>query len=369
MAHVTIRGRGASYNPPNRFERMHIGAPPPDIQQFFDAPDPERREPTVYLRDRSKSILSANDSNDVPFTYSVNPYRGCAHGCVYCYARPTHEYLGFSSGLDFETRIVVKEDAPELLAKALRSRSWKPQRVALSGNTDCYQPVEQQLRLTRRCLEVLHEHRNPTMIITKNALIQRDIDLLRPMASLGLVSVHISLTTLRQDVVARMEPRTSSPRKRLETIQALAEAGVPTGVLVAPLIPGLNDEELPAILSAAREHGAIQAGYVLLRLPHSVREIFVDWLERAFPEKAARILGRIRSVRGGSLTDATYGKRMKGTGPLAEAIERLFHVAVNKAGFEQRSIELATHHFRRHGSAEQAELFEEAVTSPSRSPR
>jgi len=335
---------------------MHVGPPPADIAEFFDGYDPDRREPTIYLKDDSRSVLAKNDSPDVGFDYSINPYRGCMHGCVYCYARPSHEYLGYSSGLDFETRILVKEDAPELLEKAFSRKSWVPQPVALSGNTDCYQPVEQQLKITRKILEVFLRYRNPVMIVTKNALIQRDLDILSLLAADGLVSVSISVTTLRERIARQMEPRTSSIARRLETIRKLTDAGVPTGVLVAPLIPGLTDEEIPAILKTAKEHGARSAAYLLLRLPYAVKDVFLDWLQHTMPERAPKVIGRIKDLRDGHLSDGAFGTRMRGTGSVADAIHDLFSISRRRYGLESAPPELSTARFARL-SPGQADLF------------
>ena len=255
------RGRATSSNPANRFERIEV-----EVEE----PGPEKVE-TLYLRDGSRSVLSRNESPDVPFDVSVNPYRGCEHGCVYCFARPTHEYLGFSAGLDFETRIMVKKDAPELLARELDSARWEPQFIGLSGVTDPYQPIERKLEITRRCLEVLTAYRNPVGIITKNSLVRRDIDLLTELASFDAAAVIVSITTLDPDLARVMEPRTSHPRDRLATLRALKAAGIPCGVLVAPVVPGLTDSELPAILEAAAEAGASSAAFIPLRLPRSRR--------------------------------------------------------------------------------------------------
>ncbi len=350
-------GRGTGLNPPNRFERLSVGPPPEDLAEFFEGLDPDRREPTVYLKDDSRSILSQNDSPDVGFEYSINPYRGCLHGCVYCYARPSHEYLGYSSGLDFETRILVKEDAPELLAKAFSRKSWTPQPVALSGNTDCYQPVERQLEITRRILGVFLRYRNPVMIVTKNSLIRRDIDILRELARMDLVSVSVSVTTLRQEIARRMEPRTSSIAQRFRTMQELSAAGVPVGVLVAPLIPGLTDEEIPDILGTAAFHGAGSAAYLLMRLPHAVKEVFLDWVQQTLPERAPKILSRIREVREGKLSDAAFGTRMRGTGPVATSIHDLFKVSATRAGLSGSQPPLSTSSFTRR-SPGQGSLFD-----------
>jgi DNA repair photolyase len=341
-------GRGAGLNPPNRFESLHVEE---DTEALEDA---ERRSVgTQYFSDASRSVLARNDSPDVPFTYSLNPYRGCEHGCVYCYARPSHEYLGFSAGLDFESRIVVKYDAPELLARQFERESWAPQVVALSGNTDPYQPVERRLRLTRACLEVFLRYRNPVSIITKNHLITRDLDLLRDMASLDLVGVMVSVTSLKDDLVADMEPRTSRPRRRLDAIRRMSQAGIRTGVMVAPVIPGLTDEEMVPILEAAREAGASAAGWMPVRLPGAVEPIFEEWLERAHPERAGKVRTRIRSVRGGAMNDSRFGVRMRGEGRWADLISDLFNLTVDRLGYDREATGLSVRHFRR----SQGDLF------------
>ncbi|MBL8799122.1 MAG: PA0069 family radical SAM protein [Planctomycetia bacterium] len=339
----TIRGRGAAANPTNRFERL---AYEPDPEAF----EPDASGPATQLfRDTSRSIIVYNDSPDVGFTASINPYRGCSHGCVYCYARPTHEYLGFSAGLDFETKIVVKEDAPQLLRKELMSPQWQPQSLALSGVTDCYQPVERQLQLTRRCLEVLAEFRNPVGIVTKNSLVTRDLDLLANLARDDAAMVYLSISTLDADLAGRLEPRAVRPAARLEALRTLHAAGIPVGVLTAPVIPGLNDHELPAILAAAAEAGAVSAGYVTLRLPHGLAALFEDWLERHLPQRKDKILGRIRELRGGKLNDPQFNSRMRGQGPLADAIRDIFELGCKKAGIANRGRSLSTAAFRRPG--------------------
>ncbi|HXK25204.1 MAG TPA: PA0069 family radical SAM protein [Myxococcota bacterium] len=277
---------------------------------------------------------------------------GVFHGCAYCFARPTHEYLGFSAGLDFETRILVKEDAPELLRRALSSPRWEPRVVALSGVTDAYQPVEAKLRLTRRCLEVFAEFRNPVVIITKSALVARDADLLAELARHHAASVHVSVTSLDDGLRRALEPRASSPRGRLAAIETLAAAGVPVGVLSAPVIPGLNDSEIPAILSAAAEAGAREAGWVMLRLPHGVKELFESWLLRHFPDRRERVMSRLREVSGGALYDSRYHTRQRGTGVYAEQIRSLFELARRRAGLANERTTLSTAAFRRPGSAQ-----------------
>lgn len=353
MALFEIKGRGTALNPANRFEAISIEY---DDEWLESGETPSHQ--TVYYEDTTRSILSKNDSPDIGFTYSINPYRGCEHGCIYCYARPSHEYFGWSSGLDFETKILVKRDAPKLLAEAFRGRSWQPQVIAFSGNTDCYQPVERKLEITRGCLEVFLRFRNPLGMITKNALVLRDLDLLQELARLNLVSVFISITTLDNSLCRKMEPRTSAPQKRLETIAQLAQAGVPVGVNAAPMIPGLNDHELPAILAAAAEHGAQRAGFILVRLPYANKELFVDWLNTHYPERAEKVLRAIRDVRNGKLNDPRFGKRFTGEGERAEAIAKLFEVCCQKHGLNRRRVHLTAEHFRR-VETRQGDLFGE----------
>jgi DNA repair photolyase len=338
---LSIRGRGAAANPPNRFEPIDIE---PDQENFDpDAPPPK----TIYLNDTTKSIISHNNSPDVGFYASINAYRGCEHGCAYCFARPFHEYLGYSAGLDFETKILVKQNAPELLRRELMSKKWQPTTLQISGITDCYQPIERKLRITRRCLEVLAEFRNPVSVITKNALVRRDIDVLKTLAEHQCVVVLVSLTSLDQDLTRVMEPRTSAPRARLEAVKELAAANIPVGVMTAPVIPGLNDHELPALLQAAADAGASYAGFTALRLPYAVAEIFSNWLERNFPDRKEKILGRIRSLRGGKLNDPNFGSRMKGEGIWAEQLKAVFEMAKKKAGLDKPFPGLSTAAFQR----------------------
>lgn len=346
-----MRGRGSAGNPKNRFEGIELIPEPPDECDAISSPH------TEFISDTSKSIIATNDSPDVGFDASVNPYRGCEHGCVYCYARPTHEYLGFSSGLDFETKIMVKDDAPELLRRELSRHSWTPQVLAMSGVTDCYQPVEKKRELTRRCLEVLAEFRNPVVIITKNYLVTRDIDVLRELARYRCVAVSISLTTLDRKLCAVMEPRASNPTRRLAAINRLAEAGIPVGYLQAPVIPGLTDSEAPAIAQAAARAGASFAGYVALRLPFAVKSIFEQWLGQHFPERKEKVLNRIRALRGGKLNDPHFGARMRGEGIFAQQISALFRLACTRAGISEHRPELTTKYFRR-GGAHQLSFFE-----------
>jgi DNA repair photolyase len=309
-----------------------------DIEQLDAAerlaPLDPRRVPTQFLPDASRSVITSNASPDVPFRYSINPYRGCEHGCAYCYARPSHELLGMNAGLDFESRILVKHDAPQRLREELAHERWRGELIAISGVTDCYQPAEREFRLTRGCLEVMLEARQSLGIITKNALVLRDLDLLAPLAEQNLAHVFISLTTLDADLARTMEPRTATPAARLRAIRELSAAGVPTGVMTAPIIPGLNDQEIPALLEAAREAGAQSAGYVLLRLPLAVRPIFEDWVMRSFPDKAPRVLSLIRETRGGRLNESQFGRRMRGAGNYAQGIANTFAVFRRKFGLE-----------------------------------
>ncbi len=315
---------GSHIDPPNRFERVRSE---PDLEQVAD--DAEylaglTNRPIEYLDDASRTIVAENDSPDIPFRYSVNPYRGCIHACSYCYARPGHEYLGFNAGLDFETKIVVKRDAPKLLREFLGRPDWRGETIVFSGVTDCYQPAEREFRLTRGCLEVAAEARQPISIITKNSLVLRDLDLLAEMARDRLVHVNVSVTTLDAGLARDMEPRTSVPAARLRAVSELAAAGVPTRVMVAPVIPGLTDHEIPAILAAAAEAGARDARYTLLRLPLTVEPVFLEWLRRTRPLQAAKVEGLVRQTRGGTLNRSGWGQRMTGTGPIAEQTAALF---------------------------------------------
>src|SRR5438105_5371165 len=312
QSYAPIRGRGASWSPANRFEKLHVDLTDIDSVDVDPATDEQPRRPTQYFRDGTKSIIARNNSPDVGFETSINPYRGCEHGCIYCYARPTHEYLGFSAGLDFETKIVVKEDAPELLREELQAPKWTPDVIAISGVTDPYQPIERKLEITRRCLAVLAEFRNPVAIITKNHLVTRDIDILSELAKYDAISVAVSVTTLDADLARIMEPRTTTPQLRLEAIAALASAGIPATVMVAPVIPAITDPEMPAILRAARDAGATSAGFVVLRLPWAVAPLFEHWLEERFPDRKEKVLNRIRDLRGGKLYDPQWGVRGRG---------------------------------------------------------
>jgi DNA repair photolyase len=332
----SIRGRGAGIQPNNPYLPVHLEADLEHVEGDEEYLEQLGRPPTEYLPDESQSIVAENDSPDLGFRYSINPYRGCSHGCSYCYARPTHEYLGLSAGLDFETKVFVKYRAAELFRGFLARPSWKPEVIMFSGVTDCYQPAEREFRVTRGCVEVAVEFRQPIGIITKNALVTRDIDLFKRLTEHGAVHVSLSITTLDAKLARVMEPRTSSPEARLRAIRELAEAGISTSVSVAPIIPGLNDSEIPSILKAAREAGAGSAGYVLVKLSSTVRPVFLDWLDRSYPDKAERIQSLIRSVRGGKLNDANFGSRQVGTGILAELIGNTFDLWKGKLGYADR---------------------------------
>ena len=331
---------GSEIDPQNRFESVHV--------HLDDGPDQNGPNRLVeYLFDDSKSIVASNNSPDLPFRYSINPYRGCAHGCSYCYARPTHEYLGFNAGLDFENKIVVKRDAPRLFEQFLSKKSYQPEPIAVSGVTDCYQPAERQFELTRGLLRVALQSRQPIGIVTKNALIERDLDLLTEMANHNLVHSFVSVTTLDPALARDMEPRTSIPSARLRAIESLAAAGVPVGVMVAPIIPGLNDQEIPSILESARAAGATAAGCVMLRLPMTVAPVFQEWLERTQAMRAQKVLNRVRQTRSGSLNQSDFGTRMTGTGQIADQIRSIFEVFKKKQGLDQPLPEYDCSRFRR----------------------
>ncbi|MDH5692760.1 MAG: PA0069 family radical SAM protein [Gammaproteobacteria bacterium] len=335
------KGRGAVSNATGRFESLQR-------EEFDDGWFQEEREPpkTEIIADRSRSIITYNQSPDVPFDRSINPYKGCEHGCSYCFARPTHAYLGYSPGLDFETKIVAKHDARELLEKELRKPGYKPAVVALGANTDAYQPVERKLEITRGILGLLAEFRHPVTIITKSALIERDLELLASMAKENLVRVAISITSLHNSVGRKLEPRAATPKRRLQLVKTLSEAGIPVSVLFAPVIPGFNDEELEQVLTGAKEAGADEANYVLLRLPLETAELFYQWLELNEPLKAQRIINLIRDARGGNDYDTAFGSRMRGTGAYAAVIEKRFKLTSKRLGLNARSGALDTRRFR-----------------------
>lgn len=338
-----IHGRGTALNPANRFEKIHVEWNACELDP--DEPPPR----TEFYWDDSRSILNENNSPDLPFRFSINPYRGCEHGCSYCYARPYHEYLGLSAGLDFETKIFVKRNAAALLRNELMRPSYQPQWISLSGVTDPYQPAESRFKVTRSLLEVMAEFRQPCGLITKNALVTRDLDLLRKLAEHDAVGVTVSITTLDEVLRRKLEPRTATATRRLDAVRALAEAQIPVGVNVAPIIPGLNDEEIPAILTAARKAGARWANMTIVRLPLAVGQIFEDWLRREYPDRADKVLRRIREMRGGNLNNASFGDRMKGQGTRAEALARLFEVSRRRAGFDSARFQFNAAAFRRPG--------------------
>lgn len=320
------RGRGSGLRIANRFEQIHVESDYEQLEPDDQMAELSRKIKTEYFVDQSGSVVSENNSPDVDFNFSLNAYRGCVHGCSYCYARPTHEYLGFNAGIDFESKIIVKPNAPELFQKWLSRPKWKSsvEPIMLSGVTDCYQPCEKKFELTRRCLEIALDARQPMRITTKNAMVRRDVDILAEMAKLNLVCVTISVSSLDQSLIKIMEPRSSAPAARLDAISALAEAGVPVKVLAAPIIPALNDEEIPAILRAASDAGASSAGYVMLRLPLAVEPVFLDWVGRYFPDRLEKIKGRLESLGDGKLYDSSFKTRMKGKGIWAEQIRSLF---------------------------------------------
>ena len=358
LSHLSHRGRGTILSPPNRFERLSVESDDGAWEEIAKVdPDFEpRRVRTEFLRDDTRSLITSNHSPDIGFTHSLNPYRGCEHGCAYCYARPYHEYLGYNAGIDFETRLLVKERAPELLEAEISKKTWRPTPLACSGVTDCYQPVERKLEIMRRCLEVLADFRHPVGLITKNALVTRDLDHLRDLAQHGAANVVLSLTTLDGQLASALEPRASRPDARLTAIKTLSEAGIPVGVSIAPIIPGLNDHEIPSLMEAAASHGATFASGTVLRLPYSVKDVFSAWLDRFKPERKALILGRVAELRGGKLNDSTFGSRMTGSGPLADQIGRLLEVAKRRNGLDLPRAPLSTKAFQRRMPG-QPELF------------
>ncbi len=349
-----LRGRGARSNPVNRFEDRAL-EPFDDgwdtLEGLADLPP----LPTTLTRDNSRSVISWNSSPDIGFDRAVNPYRGCEHGCVYCYARPTHAYLGYSAGLDFETKLVFKPDVAALLERELRKPGYECKPMALGSNTDPYQPIERTLKLTRAVLEVLERYNHPVSIVTKSAGVLRDMDILQRLAARGLVRVFLSVTTLDANLARRMEPRAATPERRLAAVTALSQAGVPAAVLAAPMIPGLNDAELERILERAARAGARHAGYVLLRLPHELRAMFEAWLCEHYPDRARHVLSLIRETRKGALNDSTYGARFNGTGVYADLLAQRFARAARQFGFEDRS-KLETRHFAVPGMSKTPDL-------------
>jgi DNA repair photolyase len=339
-----LKGRGARSNDSSRYDaERRVG--------FDDGWNRDDEEPppirTEVLRDATRTIIARNTSPDISFSQSINPYRGCEHGCIYCFARPTHAYLGLSPGIDFESKLLVKPDAAKLLEAELIKPSYRPQVIAMGTNTDPYQPIEREWRVTRSILEVLAAFKNPVGIVTKSALIARDIDILAPMAAEGLAKVAVSITTLDRKLARIMEPRAATPQRRLETLRALSDAGIPTVVMTAPIIPALNDEEMESILAAAADAGAKQAGYTLLRLPLEIKDLFREWLEAQVPDRAKHVMSLVRSMRGGKDYDSNWGTRMTGTGPYAQLIAQRFAIATKRLGLNQTRVELDASKFQR----------------------
>ncbi|MGQ5200160.1 PA0069 family radical SAM protein [Brucella abortus] len=336
--HARRRGRGAGINPSGRFE--------PTVRQEFDDGWATLEELPAFKTDvqieKPRTIITRNDSPDISFDRSINPYRGCEHGCIYCFARPTHSYMGLSAGLDFETRLFAKPDAPRLLERELARPGYQPKTIAIGTNTDPYQPVEKKWRIMREILEVLEAANHPVGIVTKSALVVRDIDILRRMAEKGLAKVALSVTTLDAHLARTMEPRASTPSLRLQAIRRLTDAGIPASVMMGPVIPGINDHEIERILDAAYAQGAREAGYVLLRLPLEVAPLFKDWLLRNYPDRYRHVMSLVRSMRDGKDYDAEWGKRMRGTGPYAWQIGRRFEIAARKLGFNTQRLRLRT---------------------------
>jgi len=336
------KGRGATYNPGNRFEAGALEPFDDGWGSLAEARAEAPAPPTEVIPDRSRTVIARNTSPDIPFEQSINPYRGCEHGCIYCYARPSHAFLGLSPGLDFETRLLAKHDAAEILLRELAHPKYRCRPIALGTNTDPYQPQERRLEITRGILKVLAQSRHPVTIVTKSAAVVRDLDLLAGMAADGLARVAISVTTLEPALARTLEPRAAAPHRRLQALREVSAAGVPASVMVAPIIPGLNDHEIEAVLEAAAAAGAGQAGYTLVRLPHEVKELFAAWLETHAPLRAQHILSLIRQCRGGRLNDPSFGSRMRGQGALAELIGRRFTVAVRGLGLVREHPPLRT---------------------------
>ncbi|WP_035554943.1 MULTISPECIES: PA0069 family radical SAM protein [Hyphomonas] len=337
------RGRGAVSNQTGRYEKQTHHA-------FDDGwgtiEDDAGRLETVLMKDTARKIITYNKSPDISFDRTVNPYRGCEHGCIYCFARPTHTWEGLSAGLDFESKLFYKENAVELLKRELSKPDYVPRVIALGMNTDAYQPVEREQRLTRELLEVLYAYRHPVSLLTKSALIQRDIDLIAPMAKAGLARVGVSITTLDRTLSRKMEPRAATPQKRLDTMRALADAGIPVTAMTAPIIPGLNDHEIESLLEAVSDHGATRAGYVMLRLPYEIKDLILEWLVQHVPDRAARVINLVREMRGGKDYDATWHERMRGGGPMADLISKRFGRAIAKLDMNHPVEPLRTDLFR-----------------------
>lgn len=358
---IKKRGRGTLENPIGRFEKLDVNADGDALDAIAAIESDESASScqmqTQIFADPSRTIVSTNDSPDIGIEATVNPYRGCEHGCIYCYARPGHEYFGLSAGLDFETKIFAKTEGPELLRKKLSLATWNPKVITLSGVTDPYQPIEKKLRITRRCFEVLRDFRNPAAVITKNALVQRDIDIFSDMAAYDCIAINISITTLDAKLARAMEPRASQPALRLKAVEAMAKAGIPVGIMIGPVLPGLTDHEIPAILKSASEAGARRANYTMLRLPYGVKDLFQTWVKEHYPDRSEKILNRVKAVRNGKLNDARFGTRMRGEGFYAEQIAQMMLTWKRKCGLDKGLKPLSTAHFIRHPDAGQLNLF------------
>jgi len=348
-----FKGRGAQLNTGNKFLKNKY------VVEHLEMLDEEllSNSQTQIFYEHPKKIVNIVKSPDIPGMYSMNPYQGCEHGCIYCYARNTHEYWGYSAGLDFERKIIAKPNAPQLLEKQFMNKNWVVSPIMFSGNTDCYQPIERKLKITRQMLEVLLKFKHPVGMISKNNIILRDIDILQEMAKYNLVHVMISITTLKEDLRQKMEPRTVTAKNRLKVIEKLSQSNIPVGVMTAPIIPGLNSDEIPQLIEAAANHGARTAGMTIVRLNGSIAEIFKDWIHKNFPNRAEKVLNHIQNIHGGSLNDSRYGKRMRGEGNIANAIHQLFKMAVKKHFPNKEKFEYDLTAFRRPGENKQMELF------------
>jgi DNA repair photolyase len=348
-----LKGRGAQLNVKNPFEKREYSLE--NIEEYIEPL--ESGNITQYFREHPNKIINKVDSPDLGLMYSMNPYQGCEHGCIYCYARNSHQYWGFSAGLDFERKIMIKENAPTLLRKAFDNPKWVPERIMLSGNTDCYQPIERKMKITRRMLEVCLEYRNPVGIITKNSLILRDKELIAEMASMNLVGVSVSITSLDEETRLKMEPRTTTAKQRLRVVEELSKLNVPVNIMVAPVIPSITDHEIPEIIKVSADHGATSAAYNIVRLNGSIGEIFTDWVHKNYPDRAEKVLKQIAECHGGKLNDSRFGVRMKGEGLVAETINKLFHMAKQKYMTPKEFGEYDPANFRRPPKNGQLTLF------------
>jgi len=340
-----IKGRGAQINTKNRFEKRER------VLEHYEGIDelPDMNGKTEIFIDHPKTIVNRVESPDLNLMYSLNPYQGCEHGCIYCYARNAHQYWGYSAGLDFEQKIIVKPGAPALLKKYFDNKSYQPVVISMSGNTDCYQPLERKFKITRQLLEVFLQYKNPVGLISKNSLMLRDLDILSELAKMNLVHVMISITSLREELRLMMEPRTATAKNRLRVIEELTKAGIPAGVMTAPIIPGLNSDEIPDLIKAAADHGALTAGYTLVRLNGSVKDLFHDWLYKNMPDAADKVWNHIKTVHGGQVNDSRFGTRMKGEGEIAESIKQLHRMSVKRYMNGRKMPQYEFSHFRKPG--------------------